>query len=142
MDLVLSLVFFYLVFNGFYKGFTGFVLKTIGFIVGVYISLPVYKLISPYFSKIFSGSFFLLDFFSFFLVFLVVLSTFVVVERLIKGKLYKRKRLALTDRVLGGMFGFFVFVFLVFFLMKFEKESPLAEKLLSKSKIVEIFKKI
>ncbi|MCX7738314.1 MAG: CvpA family protein [Hydrogenothermaceae bacterium] len=142
MDLFLFFVLLYLVFNGLYKGFSGLVLKSLGFVVGVYLSLPLYRFVSTQLSKIFSGSFFLMDFFSFFLIFLFVLSTFLVVERLLKGRLYKKRMIAIADRVLGGILGVLVFILLLVFLLRFENESPLAEKLLSSSKIVEMFRKI
>lgn len=142
MDTVLLLLFIYLVFNGVYKGFSGFILKSLGFVLGLYISLPAYKLLSVYLSKIFSGAFFLVDFLSFFTVFIFILSTFLLVEHILKKRLYRKKLIMVTDRVLGGFLGFTVFLLLLIFLVRLENHNIIVEKLLSDSKIVNIFKRI
>lgn len=142
MDIVLLLLLLYLVFNGIYKGFSGFLLKILGLVIGLYISLPVYKFVSGYLSKIFSGTFFLLDFLSFFIIILFVLSTFLLMEHILKKRLYRKKVFAITDRVLGGFLGFAVFLFLLIFLIKLESQNVIVEKLLSDSKILDVVKRI
>lgn len=141
MDLVLFFIFIYLLLNGLYRGFLGFIAKLLGFVVGLYLSIPFYKTLSGYLSKIFSGSFFFLDFLSFFLIFLFIVSTFTIFERVLKGKLYKRKMVVLTDRLLGAFVGVLSFLLIVFLLIKMQESNPLAKKLISQSKIVSMIKK-
>lgn len=142
MDTVLLLLFIYLVFNGVYKGFSGFILKSLGFVLGLYISLPAYKFLSVYLSRIFSGTFFLVDFLSFFAIFIFILSTFLLFEHILKKRLYRKKMIMFTDRVLGGFLGFTVFLLLLIFLVRLESQNIIVEKMLSDSKIVNIFKRI
>lgn len=142
MDTVLFLILVYFIFNGIYKGFTGFVLKSFGLIIGLYLSIPIYKTLSSLLAKIFSAGVFILDFVSFLSVFIFIISTFWIFEKVIKRKLYKRKTLAITDRLLGGLMGGFVFLLLVIILLRLESENVFVSKLLSDSKIVQLFKRI
>lgn len=142
MDTAFLLLLLYLVFNGIYRGFSGFILKSFGLLLGLYLSLPVYKFFSAYLSRIFSGSSFLLDFLSFLAIFLFIISTFLVMEGIIKKRLYRKKVLALTDRILGGVLGFSVFILLIIVLVRLESQNIIVSKLVADSKIVELFKKI
>lgn len=142
MDTVLLILLAYLVFNGVYKGFTGFILKTSGLVVGLYLSIPIYKTVASLMAKLFSAGVFLVDFISFMVVFVFIFSTFLLFEKFIKSKLYKKKMLAITDRLLGGLLGIVIFIFIVLTLVKLEPENVIVSKLVSDSKIVQMFKNI
>lgn len=142
MDVVFLLLLFYLVFNGLYKGFSGFLLKSFGLFLGLYLAIPTYKVISPFLSTMFSGAFFLIDFLSFITVVVFILSTFLIAEKFVKKKLYRKKAVVITDRLLGGLLGFVVFILLLIILVKFESHNVIVDRLLSDSKIVELFKRI
>ncbi|MCX7761018.1 MAG: CvpA family protein [Hydrogenothermaceae bacterium] len=140
MDLILTVLFVYLLLQGVYRGFLGLFLNVAGFLLGLYISIPIYKTFSNFLSKFFSGSFFFLDFLAFFLIFVFVISTFIIVEKLLKLKIYKKRKIVITDKFMGASLGIVSFLLILFFLIKIESSSPLAEKLISQSKIISIFK--
>lgn len=142
MDIVLLILLVYLVFNGVYRGFSGLIFKTSGLVLGLYLSIPVYKTVSSVLVKLFSAGVFIIDFVSLLVVFILIFSTFLLFEMFIKSRLYKRKMLAITDRLLGGVLGILVFVFLVLIIVRLESENVIINKLVSDSKIVEMFKKI
>lgn len=142
MDTVLLVLLAYLVFNGAYKGFTGFTLKISGLVLGLYLSIPAYKAVASVLAKLFSAGVLLVDFVSFFAVFVLIFSTFLLFERFIKSRLYRKKMLAVTDRLLGAVLGVVVFMLVVLTLVRLESENVVVSKLVSDSKIVEMFKKI
>ncbi|MEZ0323341.1 MAG: CvpA family protein [Hydrogenothermaceae bacterium] len=142
VDLILTILFVYLLLQGLYRGFLGIFLKVGGLLLGLYISIPVYKTFSNFLSRFFSGSFFLLDFLAFFIIFLFVLSSFILIEKLIKSRIYKKRKIFILDKFIGVSLGIVSFVLIIIFLTKLESSSLLAQKLLSESKIISIFKNI
>ncbi|MBX0310265.1 MAG: CvpA family protein, partial [Sulfurihydrogenibium sp.] len=65
VDLILLLIFIYLIFNGLYRGFFNIFLKILGFGLGVFLGYLFYKPFSIFFSKVFSGNILIIDFMAF-----------------------------------------------------------------------------
>jgi len=142
VDLILLLIFIYLIFNGLYRGFFNIFLKILGFGLGVFLGYLFYKPLSIFFSKVFLGNILIIDFMAFSFIVLLTLGLSIIVDSLLKKRLYTIKYVKLTDRILGGLLAIGIFSFSLFIISEVKNKNKVLNTLLSSSKLVSTFERV
>ncbi len=137
LDILLGLIILFFVILGLYRGFFREIMSLLGFILGLYLALHFYAPLAHWAIKWFPSFPALVNVFSFLIIFLTTVLLAAGVGVIFK-KLIIIADLKITDRLLGGLFGFgkaflinsLIVIFLVAFVPQGEKlvrNSPLAK---------------
>ncbi|WP_457640599.1 CvpA family protein [Persephonella sp.] len=139
LDIILLLFFIYLVFTGLYNGFTQIFIKGIGFLTGAYVGITFSRDLSVFLQKYFHADRVLLEFFSFFLIFVFIFSIFLLINSIVKRELKSRKKISIVDKLAGGIAGVIFFAVIIFLINTLLQKNPTLKELTSNSKIVKLF---
>ncbi len=139
VDIILSLIFLYLIIIGIYKGFVDLFFKFLGIGIGFFLAIIWHREISDFLSKYFSGSELLIDFLSFVFIFLFVFSFFMVLNTVLSNYVYKVKLVFFADRLLGVFLGIVVFFLILYSLYILSISNEAVNEILQESKIFKMF---
>ena len=136
LDFVLILTFIYLVVAGFYYGLAASTIRFIGIIIGVYLSLIFFKPISNFMNKYLHLNETIVEFISIFIIFSSIIVLSFMFKVLVKDKVEENYRIKVIDKIVGGLFGLFLYIFILYALIKYSTEGSLLYDLTSQSKII------
>lgn len=136
LDFVLILTFMYLLVAGFYYGLAASTIRFIGIIIGVYLSLIFFKPISHFMNKYLHLNETIVEFISIFIIFSSIIVLSFMFKVLVKDKVEENYRIKIIDKIVGGLFGLFLYIFILYALIKYSTEGSLLYDLTSQSKII------
>ncbi len=139
VDIFLGSLLLYLFVLGVHRGFFEILIKAVVLGGGVWISFRYFPSLSSFLSHYFDAKKPVLDFLSFFLLFLPFLGFSIWFNSFIHKGIRKKRSLSIFNKILGGIFSLFAFAVFLFFLVDFSYKYPSVYKILKHSKIVEIF---
>ncbi|WP_456392287.1 CvpA family protein [Persephonella sp.] len=141
VDIILGILFLYLVLVGAYRGFIELFLKSAGIGLGVFAAFKFTPDVSKFLSHYFNGAPFIMDFFSFSLILVAALGISYLIYRLIKNSLLKKKKFSFWDKVVGASGGVLIFVIIVTLIAHYSIHNRLIYDLTASSKIVSFFRR-
>jgi len=141
VDIILGILFLYLVLVGAYRGFVELFLKSIGIGLGVFTAFRFTPDVSNFLSSYFNGESFIINFFSFSLILISALGVSYLIYKYIKKKILKKKSFSFWDKVIGASGGVLIFFILIMILAYYSNYSELVYKLTESSKLVSLFKR-
>jgi len=141
VDIILGILLFYFVLIGAYRGFIELFLKLIGIGIGVFAAFKYTPAVSSFLSGYFKASPFIMDFFSFSLILIFVLSLSYLVHRVVKKNFLRKKKFSFWDKVVGAVGGVLIFIVVVAIIVHLSGHNKLIYDLTSSSKIISFFRK-
>ncbi len=142
VDILLSSFFLYTLFLGTHRGLLEILIKLSGIGAGLFLSLRYAPSVFSFLSGYFHGEKIFLYVFSFLSIFIPVLSLFLFLNLFIQKHIKKKRKLSITDKLLGGITAVIFFVGTVLFINHSAKNYPLLKEITEKSKIIKIFQHI
>jgi len=139
VDIILALIFLYLIIIGLYKGFVDLFFKFLGIGFGFFIAIIWHKELSKYLSKYFAGNELLIDFLSFIFIFLFIFSFFMVLNAILSNYIYKIRFVFIIDRFLGLILGVAVYFLILYSLYVLAISNEAVNEILQDSKVFKIF---
>ncbi len=136
LDFVLILTFIYLLVAGFYYGLAASTIRFIGVIIGIYLSLIFFKPIAFFMNKYLNTNETLVEFLSVFFIFSSIIILSFMFKVLVKDKVEENYRIKIIDKIVGGLFGLFLYIFILYALIKYSNEGSIIYDLTSQSKII------
>ncbi|NPA58260.1 MAG: CvpA family protein [Aquificae bacterium] len=140
-DLILGVLFLYLVLVGAYRGFVELFLKSAGIGIGVFLAFKYTPSLSAFLSFYFNTAPPILNFLAFSLIIISVLAVSHLVYVFLKKTLSKKKRFSLWDRLIGASGGILIFLILVALISHYSAQNRLVYELTASSKIISFFKR-
>jgi len=142
IDIAFLSLFLYLTIGGIYKGFTNIFFKYIGLIAGILIAIPFHKSLSVFMSHFFGGNIMIIDLLSFIFIVILSLSVSQFLYITLRQYIHKKKYIKITDRIAGFILGIAIFFSILYLLNDLSKNNQIINLLVSKSKIIEIFRNL
>ncbi len=136
LDFVLILTFIYLLVAGFYYGLAASTIRFIGVIIGIYLSLIFFKPIASFMNKYLHANETLVEFLSVFFIFSSIIVISFMFKVLVKDKVEENYKIKIIDKIVGGLFGLFLYIFILYALIKYSNEGSIIYDLTSQSKII------
>jgi len=136
LDFVLILTFIYLLVAGFYYGLAASTIRFIGVIIGIYLSLIFFKPIAFFMNKYLHTNETLVEFLSVFFIFSSIIILSFMFKVLVKDKVEENYKIKIIDKIVGGLFGLFLYIFILYALIKYSNEGSIIYDLTSQSKII------
>ncbi len=136
LDFVLILTFIYLLVAGFYYGLAASTIRFIGVIIGIYLSLIFFRPIASFMNKYLHANETIVEFLSVFFIFSSIIVISFMFKVLVKDKVEENYKIKVIDKIVGGLFGLFLYIFILYVLIKYSNEGSIIYDLTSQSKII------
>ncbi len=141
IDILLALIFLYLVIVGLYKGFVDLFFKFLGIGLGFFIAIVWHKELSVYLQKYFNGNTLIIDFLSFVFLFLLIFSFFMILNAILSRYITQITFFAFLDKILGLLLGILVFFLIMYSLYVLSISNDAIYEIMQNSKIYKEFEK-
>ncbi|RUM61578.1 MAG: hypothetical protein DSY66_01660 [Persephonella sp.] len=140
LDFILILLFVYLLIFGFYYGLFANIVRFIGIILGIYMSMLFFKPIAHFINGYLKLNTTIVEILTAFVIFLIFFFISLTVKILVKDKVEENPKFRFIDRIIGGFLGIVIYIFILFALVKYSSEYEILNELTSQSDIITLLR--